>query len=64
MFVRPLRALCEFQMAHGAVVHQSKEYLIENGLYKKQGLKPGDGIKQKKRSRRKQKGDVVDEESL
>ena len=33
--VKPLKALCDFQMDHGAVPHQSKEYLIFNGLYKK-----------------------------
>lgn len=33
--VLPLKALCDFQMEHGAQPHQSKEYLIFNGLYKK-----------------------------
>jgi hypothetical protein len=28
--------LCKFQIDHGAVEHQSKAWLIENGLYKKQ----------------------------
>ncbi|KAL3866650.1 hypothetical protein ACJMK2_043933 [Sinanodonta woodiana] len=32
---RPLEALCKFQMNHGAVVHHSKVYKIENGLWKK-----------------------------
>ncbi|ELT93859.1 hypothetical protein CAPTEDRAFT_180007 [Capitella teleta] len=32
--VRPLRAMCDFQIKHGAVRHQSKQYLIDNGLYK------------------------------
>lgn len=31
----PLRAMCEFQIQHGAVSHHSKEYLITNGLYTK-----------------------------
>jgi hypothetical protein len=34
--VRPLEALCEFQFNHGAVPHQSKEFLIVKGLYKKE----------------------------
>jgi hypothetical protein len=33
--VKPLEALCAFQLNHGALPHQSKEYLIFNGLYKK-----------------------------
>jgi len=33
--VKPLKALCDFQFQHGAQPHQSKEYLIMNGLYKK-----------------------------
>ena len=33
--VRPLKALCKFQLDHGCVEHQSKEYLIFNGLYTK-----------------------------
>jgi hypothetical protein len=33
--VRPLKALCDYQLEHGAQTHQSKEYLIFNGLYKK-----------------------------
>ncbi|KAK2171557.1 hypothetical protein NP493_1054g00014 [Ridgeia piscesae] len=35
VLVRPLKALCNFQMQFGAVIHHSKEYLIENGLYTK-----------------------------
>ena len=38
--VRPLRALCDFQLEHGAVKHHSKEYLVQNGLYKKQQPRP------------------------
>lgn len=33
--VKPLKALCKFQFEHGAVPHQSKEYLLFNGLFKK-----------------------------
>lgn len=33
--VKPLRALCSYQLEHGAVVHHSKQYLIEHGLYVK-----------------------------
>ena len=33
---KPLKALCEFQLNHGAVRHFSKEYMILNGIYKKQ----------------------------
>lgn len=33
--VRPLRTLCDHQMDHGALQHQSKEYLIKNNQYKK-----------------------------
>ena len=34
-FTRPLKAICDFQLDNGAVEHQSKEYLITNGLYQK-----------------------------
>jgi hypothetical protein len=33
--VRALKALCDHQFAHGAEPHQSKEFLLFNGLYKK-----------------------------
>lgn len=33
--MKPLQALCTFQLEHGAAHHFSKEYLILNGLYKK-----------------------------
>ncbi|GFS28635.1 DTW domain-containing protein 2 [Trichonephila inaurata madagascariensis] len=34
--LQPLKALCNFQLAHGAETHQSKEFLIKNGLHKSQ----------------------------
>ena len=34
-FTRPLKAICDYQLNKGAVEHQSKEYLINNGLYNK-----------------------------
>lgn len=33
--MKPLKALCTFQIEHGAVDHMSKEYLILHGLYHK-----------------------------
>lgn len=35
ILVQPLQLLCQYQMNHGAVPHQSKEYMIVSGLYKK-----------------------------
>lgn len=35
ILTRPLVALCDFQIRHGAVQHQSREYKIENGLWTK-----------------------------
>ncbi|KAI4882876.1 hypothetical protein NFI96_013100 [Prochilodus magdalenae] len=35
VLLRPLRALCSFQLQHGAQVHHSKEHLLKNGLYDK-----------------------------
>lgn len=34
--IKPLKALCRFQLDHGAVPHQSRQHLIDNGLYTKQ----------------------------
>lgn len=31
-FVKPLNALCDFQLSHGAQKHSSKEFLVRNGL--------------------------------
>ncbi|KAM4634809.1 tRNA-uridine aminocarboxypropyltransferase 2 [Polymixia lowei] len=35
VLLRPLRALCSFQLQHGAQVHHSKEHLLRNGMYDK-----------------------------
>ncbi|XP_053701205.1 tRNA-uridine aminocarboxypropyltransferase 2 [Synchiropus splendidus] len=35
VMLRPLQALCSFQLQHGAQVHHSKEHLLKNGLYDK-----------------------------
>ncbi|XP_060790937.1 tRNA-uridine aminocarboxypropyltransferase 2 [Neoarius graeffei] len=35
VLLRPLRALCSFQLQHGAQVHHSKEHLLKSGLYNK-----------------------------
>ena len=34
-FMKPLEALCNFQLSHGAQKHASKEYLVINGLFDK-----------------------------
>lgn len=36
LLLRPLRALCEYQLKHGAVKHHSKQYLQDRGLLTKQ----------------------------
>ena len=35
ILTRPLEALCDFQIQHGACKHDSKEYKIKNGLWHK-----------------------------
>ncbi|XP_041916524.1 tRNA-uridine aminocarboxypropyltransferase 2 isoform X2 [Alosa sapidissima] len=35
VLLKPLRALCSFQLQHGAQVHHSKEHLLKCGLYDK-----------------------------
>ncbi|XP_058473430.1 tRNA-uridine aminocarboxypropyltransferase 2 [Solea solea] len=35
VLLRPLTALCSFQLQHGAQVHHSKEHLLKNGMYDK-----------------------------
>lgn len=35
VLLRPLRALCSFQLQHGAQVHHSKEHLLKTGMYDK-----------------------------
>lgn len=35
VLLKPLQALCSFQLQHGAQIHHSKEHLIRNGQYHK-----------------------------
>jgi len=35
VLLKPLQALCSFQLQHGAQVHHSKEQLIRSGQYNK-----------------------------
>lgn len=35
VLLRPLKALCSFQLQHGAQIHHSKEHLLRNGMYEK-----------------------------
>lgn len=35
VLLRPLRALCSFQLQHGAQIHHSKEHLLKTGMYDK-----------------------------
>lgn len=37
--IRPLQALCNYQLLHGAVMHHSRQHMIDNGLYIKQRTK-------------------------
>ncbi|XP_078812146.1 tRNA-uridine aminocarboxypropyltransferase 2 isoform X3 [Oryzias latipes] len=35
VLLRPLKALCSFQLQHGAQIHHSKEHLLKTGMYDK-----------------------------
>uniref|UniRef100_A0A669AVG7 tRNA-uridine aminocarboxypropyltransferase n=1 Tax=Oreochromis niloticus TaxID=8128 RepID=A0A669AVG7_ORENI len=35
VLLKPLKALCSFQLQHGAQIHHSKEHLLKNGMYDK-----------------------------
>ena len=51
--IHPLEALCDFQIQHGAVTHQSKQWKMENGTWDKPISK-----KDTNRLRRKREGKV------
>lgn len=59
-FVKPLEALCNFQLSHGAQKHASKEYLVVNGLYDKPVPK---NILRKLRNKDELKDSIADEAS-
>lgn len=46
--LQPLKALCSFQLEHGACVHQSKQKLVDSGMYQKQNIKKHDHPKKHK----------------
>ncbi|XP_067279083.1 tRNA-uridine aminocarboxypropyltransferase 2 [Pseudorasbora parva] len=49
VLLKPLQALCSFQLQHGAQIHHSKEHLLKHGQYTK--IMP----KNKRKIRRMQK---------